>query len=534
MPKKCFLEIINNMNITIPEIFDSLPHRFKAEKAENYQANFHFIFSKNGQSEYEYSVLIQNQQCIVKKGLEPQPSCVVKSSSENYIAVELGQKNAQTAIMSGEIQIDNLMEMLNFSKLFKKLEITPNTQSIDFQDFKSRKPQTGPLLGLKILDLTRLLPGPLATMLLADMGAEVIKIEAPKFYDYTRDFPPHIGGESIGYLAFNRSKRNLCLDYQSPEGKEILLNLVREADIVMEQFRPGVMAKMGLGYEDLKKINPKIIYVSITGYGQTGPYANLAGHDLNYITLAGLLSGNQFSAPQVPLPQIADIAGGSYMAVIGCLSAVYARQKTGVGQFVDISMMDGVMPLAVNAQAGYLLANQLVPRDSMFLSGGLVNYGIYPCKNNRYVALGTLEAKFWERFCEIIQKPEWKGRIVYKTQSQLNQYKQELAEVFLQEEAEYWADLGLKHDLLLNVVYELDEVEKDPHVQAREMIVELEHPTAGKIKTLGVPIKFSETKATASWAPALLGEDSIAIMREAGVSETTIKELISKGILKTA
>lgn len=521
------------MNITIPEIFTSLPQRFKAEKAENYQANFHFIFTKNHQIEFEYSVIIQNQQCEVKKGLEPKPSCVVKTQVDTYIAIETGEKNAQTAIMSGELQIDNLMEILNFSKLFRKLEIPKSTQTTDLQGIVSRKPQSGPLLGLKILDLTRLLPGPLATMLLADMGAEVIKIEAPKFYDYARDFPPHLGGESIAYLSFNRSKRNLCLDYQSPEGKEIFLNLVKEADIVIEQFRPGVMDKMGLGYEDLKKINPKIIYVSITGYGQTGPYAHLAGHDLNYITLAGLLSGNQLSAPQVPLPQIADIAGGSYMAVIGCLSAIYARQKTRVGQFVDISMMDGVMPLAINAQAAYLLANQLIPRDLMFLSGGLLNYGIYPCKNNRYIALGTLEAKFWERFCEIVNKPEWKNRIVYKTQAELHQYKQELTDLFLQEDAEYWAELGLKHDLLLNVVYELNEVEKDPHVQAREMIVELEHTTAGKIKTMGVPIKFSETKAQIAWPPALLGEDSIAIMREAGVNETTIEDLINKGILKT-
>jgi alpha-methylacyl-CoA racemase len=517
--------------MTIQAIFDSLPTRFRADKAGDYQTVFHFDFD---QGEEKYTVNIAEGKCEVQTGWQGTPKCTVKTQTETYIGVETGKINPQTAIMSGQIVIDNLMEMMNFGRLFKKLEIsqTIDNQVINLKSTESRKPQNGPLQGMKILDFTRLLPGPLATMMLADMGAEVIKIEAPKFYDYTRDFPPHIAGESIGYLSFNRSKRNLCIDYQSEEGKSLIFKLLQESDIVIEQFRPGVMDKMGLGYEAMKKINPKIIYVAITGYGQTGPYAQLAGHDLNYITYAGLLSGNQHSAPQIPLMQIADIAGGSYMAVIGCLSAIYARQTSGVGQFVDVSMMDGAMPLAVNAQAGYLLGNQLVARDKMFLSGGLVNYGIYPCKNGRYVALGALEAKFWERFCDVVEKPDWKGRIIYQKPEELAQYKQELTDLFMTQEAQYWADLGLKHDLLLNIVYELNEVEQDPHVQARQMIVELEHPTAGKIKNVGVPLKFSATPAQVSWASPLLGEDSLAIMREAGVSEEAIKELISKGVLK--
>jgi len=518
------------MSITIKEIFMALPQRFKVEKADDYKGIFHFELQDDTSTAQNFTVEILSGKCNVSQGLEKIPTCTIKSDVKTYLATELGEISAQEAIFSGKIKIDNLAEMMNFSKLFHRYSPPESIQELVGQ--KSRKPQGGPLKGLKILDFTRLLPGPLATMLLADMGAEVIKIEAPKFYDYTRDFPPHKGGESAGYLAFNRSKRSLSLDYATPEGKAIILDMVKNADIVMEQFRPGVMAKMGLGYEDLKKINPKIIYVSITGYGQTGPYAHLAGHDLNYITLAGLLSGNKNEAPQVPLVQIADIAGGSYMAVIACLSAVYSLQQTGKGQFVDVSMMDGVMPLAVNAKAFQWMTEENIQRDEAFLSGGLVNYGIYPTKDNRYVALGTLEAKFWDKFCEIVNKPDWKNRIIAKDTRELTHFKDELSTLFKTQTATYWSELGLKHDLLLNTVYEQDEVDKDPQVIAREMVVELEHPTAGKVKSIGVPLKFSETQAKPSWAPPLLGEDTLSILREAGLSEDTIQELAKKGVLK--
>jgi alpha-methylacyl-CoA racemase len=396
----------------------------------------------------------------------------------------------------------------------------------------SRKPISGPLLGLKILDFTRLLPGPLATMLMADMGAEVIKIEAPKFKDYTRDFPPFQGGESSGYLAFNRSKRSLCIDYTAEEGREIILNMAKEADILIEQFRPGVMAKMGLGYEDLKKVNPKLIYVSITGYGQTGPYSQLAGHDLNYITYAGVLAGNQNSAPQLPLVQMADIAGGSYMAVIACLSGVMARERTNEGQWIDVSMLDGVMPLVVNGMATHWAMQTNVARDNWFLSGGLVNYGIYPTKDKRYIALGTLEAKFWTKFCDVIQKPDWKPRMLPRNETETRLFKQELTELFQSQEAEYWCKIGEEHDILINLVYDLPEVAQDPHILAREMIVEMQHPKAGTIKGIGIPIKFSGTKAQISWSPPLLGEDTLSILQEAGVSEQAIQELKDKGLIK--
>ena len=195
-----------------------------------------------------------------------------------------------------------------------------------------RKPNTGPLQGIRIIDLTRLLPGPLGTMLMADMGAEVIKIELPQSPDYVRKFPPYLKGESINYQSFNRSKLSVLIDYTSPEGKAKLLDLIATADVFVEQFRPNYLQKMGLGYDDLKAINPRLVYVSVTGYGQTGPYSHLAGHDLNYIAYAGVLglNGQANAAPVVPGVQLADIAGGSYMTVIGTLAALQARHNTGL------------------------------------------------------------------------------------------------------------------------------------------------------------------------------------------------------------
>ncbi|HPA36235.1 MAG TPA: CaiB/BaiF CoA-transferase family protein, partial [Chitinophagales bacterium] len=203
----------------------------------------------------------------------------------------------------------------------------------------SRKPQQGPLQGIRILDLSRLLPGPLATQMMADLGAEVIKIEDPKAPDYTRFFPPQKGSQSIFYLSINRSKKSVTLDLKSEEGKRQFFELVKTADIVVDSFRPGVLQKMGIDYESAKQHNEKIIYVAVTGYGYNGPYMQKAGHDLNYIGYAGILglTGDE-EKPVIPACQTADVAGGSYPAIVACLSALWARERTGKGQFVDVAM----------------------------------------------------------------------------------------------------------------------------------------------------------------------------------------------------
>lgn len=380
---------------------------------------------------------------------------------------------------------------------------------------EDRKPTKGPLVGLRILDLSRLLPGPLGTMLMADMGAEVIKIENPKSPDYVRAFPPYKNGESLYYLSLNRSKRSLALDYATEAGRETFLQLVETADIVVEQFRPGYLDTLGIGYADASIRNPGIIYVSVTGYGQTGPYAHLAGHDLNYLALAGVLgmTGVPGEAPTPPGVQLADIAGGSYMAVIATLSAVYARQQTGQGQHVDVSMTDAVMPLLSLPYAQFMGGEPPI-RGEMPLSGGLPNYGVYTCADGKYIALGTLEPKFWGKFCTLVDRPEWLHFVLPENSGQLADFKKKTGELFRTRPQAAWVQFGHDHDLLITAVLDPADLQHDPHLRARNMIEEQEHSRAGHYSTIGVPLKFSVTEARTAWPAPLFGEDTDAILRE--------------------
>jgi alpha-methylacyl-CoA racemase len=361
---------------------------------------------------------------------------------------------------------------------------------------KPENAKPGPLAGLRILDLTRLLPGPLGTMLMADMGAEVIKIENPESPDYVRMFPPHLNGESVHYLMYNRGKQLLLLNYQTDEGRAEFLDLVKAADVVVEQFRPGFLDRLGIGYEAARQVNPRIIYVSVTGYGQTGPYAHLAGHDLNYLGIAGVLglTGNPTEAPTVPGVQLADIAGGSYGCVMGTLAALYARERTGEGQHVDVSMTDAVMPLATVAYA--LFAGGMNPvRGEMPLSGGQPNYSVYETKpepdgRRRYVVLGTLEPKFWQKFCTLVQQPDWLKFILPQTPDQLAACKAQIQTLFLQRTQTDWVAFGTENDLLITPMNDLADLEHDPHLVARQMIQHEQHPVAGNYTSIGVPLKF--------------------------------------------
>ncbi len=377
-----------------------------------------------------------------------------------------------------------------------------------------RKPTTGPLQGIRILDLTRLLPGPLATMLMADMGAEVIKIEDPNAPDYVRNFPPYQNGESLNYLSLNRSKRSVLLDYRTDQGRATFFDLVETADVVVEQFRPGYLAKLGLGYDAARVHNPTIIYVSVTGYGQTGPYAHLAGHDINYIGLAGILgmTGDTDGPPVQAGVQLADIAGGSYMAVIGTLAALTARQQQGVGQHVDVSMTDGAMPLLQSVFAMHVGQMAEAVRGAAPLSGGLPNYGVYPCQDGRYVALGTLEPKFWAKFCHLVEKPDWIGFTAPQTPARRDEYKRQITSLFVSRSQADWVAFGTEQDLLITPILDLADLEHDPHLAARQMILSETHSIAGDYQTIGVPIKFSVTPAHPSWPAPTLGEDTETVL----------------------
>ena len=356
--------------------------------------------------------------------------------------------------------------------------------------------QPGPLAGLRILDLTRLLPGPVGTMLMADMGAEVTKIENPQNPDYVRMFPPHLNGESIHYMTYNGGKQTVVLDYQTDEGRAELLEMVKTADVFVEQFRPGYLDRLGLGYAALRGVNPRIIYVSVTGYGQTGPYAQLAGHDLNYLGIAGVLSltGNPTEAPTLPGVQLADIAGGSYGCVMGTLAALYARERTGEGQHVDVSMTDGAMPLLTVAYA--LFAGGTNPvRGEMPLSGGQPNYGVYQTKTGdddrkRYVVLGALEPKFWQKFCTLVHKPDWLKFMLPQNPDEITACKTHIQALFLERTQAEWVAFGTQNDLLITPVNELADLRHDPHLIARQMIRPEQHPVAGQYTRVGTPLKF--------------------------------------------
>jgi crotonobetainyl-CoA:carnitine CoA-transferase CaiB-like acyl-CoA transferase len=371
-----------------------------------------------------------------------------------------------------------------------------------------RKPQQGPLQGIRILDLSRLLPGPLATQLMADLGAEVIKIEDPKAPDYTRFFPPLKGSLSLNYLSINRSKLSITLDLKSDEGKRKFFELVKTADIVVDSFRPGVLQKMGIDYDNAKQHNGKIIYVAITGYGYNGAYKNLAGHDMNYLGYSGILglTGDK-EKPIIPACQIADVAGGSYPAVVACLAALWARERTGKGQFVDVAMTDCVMPLLSMQLGEFLNTGFKQKREEPMLSGGMANYNLYKCKDEKWIALGSLEPKFWQGVCAMLGKPDWILRMM-PVPEMVTALKKDLQEIFLTKTRDEWVELAKPLDICLSPILELDEVEKDEHLNQRDMFVEVEHTDYGTFKGINQPFKFSETPAKPSWGAPLMGEDN--------------------------
>ncbi len=397
-----------------------------------------------------------------------------------------------------------------------------------------RKPQTGPLQGIRILDLTRLYPGPLGTMMLADMGADVIKIEDVNAPDYMRYYPPYIETESAGYLAVNRSKRSLAVNLKTKDGIDIFLALVKTADIVIEQFRPGVLDDLGIGYATAREVKPDIIYVSITGYGQDGPYAKDAGHDINFIGYAGILSGtgSPKTGPILPGPQLGDVAGGAYMSIIACLSALWARGRTGRGQRVDVSMLDCVLPLMTLQMAHYQATQTAMAPGEPPLSGGLACYGVYLCADGKYVALGILEAKFWKIFCEMAGHPEWLDKHMVMGED-AEKMRQEIAALFRTKTRNEWIAEAKDADVCLTPVLDISEVESDPQLQARHMVYEQAHPVCGKIKGIGVPLKFSQTKAEPAWPSPALGEDTKYILEELGYRQEEIEALREKKVILT-
>lgn len=388
----------------------------------------------------------------------------------------------------------------------------------------------GPLSSLKVLDFSTLLPGPFASLLLADMGADVLRIESPTRLDLLRVLPPHDQGVSASHAYLNRNKRSLALDLKQPEAVEVVKRLVADYDIVLEQFRPGVMERLGLGYEALKAINPELIYVAITGYGQTGPYRERAGHDINYLALAGLAShtGRKDSGPLPLSVQVADVAGGSLHGVIGLLAAVIARQQTGRGQFVDISMTDCAFSLNALAGAGALAAGVEPQPEGHVLNGGSF-YDYYRSREGRWFSVGSLEPVFMQALCEALGRPELAKRGLSPHPADQMALKHELEIEFERRSFDELEALFADIDACVEPVLSFSEAVRHPQLQARQVVTQVPRGNGTSQPQMACPVKFSQGLPAPRHIGVSAGAHSDQVLQEAGFSEAQISALRETG-----
>ena len=389
----------------------------------------------------------------------------------------------------------------------------------------------GPLKGLKILDFTTLLPGPFATMILADMGADVLRVLSGSYPDMASFLPPFLSGSDLSCNIANlgRGKRCLNLNLKMTSAVEIVHRLIKKYDIVIEQFRPGVMSKLGLGYEDLRTVNPSLIYCSLTGYGQTGPLKNRAGHDINYLARSGLMnySGTKDKGPSLTGMQIADVASGSNNSVIGILSAVIHRKDTGEGQHIDISMTDGVMAFNSMMATTYLAGAAEPQREQELLNGGSL-YDFYETNDGLYISFGGLEIQFFANFCRIIGREDLIPFGIITPN--IEKVKKEIREIILQKTRDQWTEIFSQVDACVEPVLSLAEAIADENTRAREMIVEFTLPSGEILKQVANPIKFSATKQEYRSLGCLAGTHTHEVLLENGYTEQQITEYEKEGI----
>jgi len=389
-----------------------------------------------------------------------------------------------------------------------------------------------PLAGTKIIDMTRLLPGPYCTRLLADMGATVIKVEDKREGDYLRSFPPQMEGKNIYFEALNRNKKGMTIDMKKKNGREIILRLVDHVDILVEGFRPDVMDRLGLGYRILKERNPRLIYCAITGYGQDSPYREKAGHDINYLALAGFLGLNTTpqGEPIVPGVQMADVAAGGLMAVIGILAALNHQNQTGEGQFVDCSMFDGAMSLIpLQMSQALTLGLEQKPYQDM-LNGGLASYNVYKTAEGRYMSLGSLEAKFWKNFCNAVGRKDLINE--YNSMGARGQkIKQEVSGIFKSKTKDEWITFFKDKDCCCEPVLTVKEAWSQPLARARHMCVDSEPSRGFHYAQIGFPIKFSQNPSSLRSPAPAKAEHNEEILKEIGYSAKEIDNLKKQNII---
>jgi crotonobetainyl-CoA:carnitine CoA-transferase CaiB-like acyl-CoA transferase len=391
---------------------------------------------------------------------------------------------------------------------------------------------SAPLDGVRVLDLSRLLPGPACTLHLADLGADVVKVEDTAAGDYARrlGLAPPSGDEapSAFFRMINRNKRSLALDLKAHAGRDAFLRLAQQADAIVESFRPGVVDRLGIGHAAIAAINPRIVYCSISGYGQTGPYRDRPGHDINYLGYAGVLdqTGVAGGAPALSNLQIADLLGGALNASTAILAALFAAARTGTGTFVDVAMTEGSLAHSIFALHTVQTSGRSQPRGTDLLTGGVPCYGVYATLDRRYLAVGALEHKFWRALCEALERPDLiAGHLATGSEGQA--VRLALAAIFAQRTRAQWTERLASVDCCVTPVLSPDEVLDDPQVVARDMVV----TAADGSRQYAPPFRLASHAFTVARTAPAQGQHSTEVLREAGFSDQEIGALAESGAM---
>jgi alpha-methylacyl-CoA racemase len=397
----------------------------------------------------------------------------------------------------------------------------------------------GVLDGIKILELARVPPAEMPGMMLADMGADVLKIETPEA-NSTHDAQ---WVRRTIHAFVNRNKRSMALNLKAPEGQEIFRRLAKSADVIVEGFRPGVMDRLGAGYEALRTLNPRLVYCSLSGFGQDGPYRNYPAHDMNYLSLAGVLNliGEAGSRkPVIPLNLVADYAGASLHGALGIVLALYARERTGRGQHVDISYLDTTLSLlAATPNMRFFFSDGVAPRRGEgFLGGSYPYYAIYETRDGKLLTIGCTEPWLWENFCKAIGRPELTrfarkpDQFVRAANAEEDGARQAIEAIIKTRDRDDWYEFLVKHDVCVGKVYDVEEMVRDPQINHRGMIVDVEHPTHGRVRQFGIAIKLSDTPGTIRTAAPLSGEHTEAILKDLGLGAADIAGLRERKVIE--